>query len=72
MNFIELMNLIVLLWPYILQLLGMIEDAAERVKVTDEVTNVIGNILNGTIQVANAFDVTTALSKPLKEAGAVA
>lgn len=66
MNFIQIMELIILLWPLIKQFINAIEDEQRRETVADEVTTIAGNMLNGTVPVANALDISTALAKPFK------
>jgi len=65
MNWIEIVNLIVALWPLILQILNAISDESKRNQVADAVTTVAGRMFTGDIQVANAADVIAKLKEPL-------
>ncbi len=68
MNFLEIMRLIVLLWPLIEQLIQAIGDEQERNEVADREINVIASLLNGNVPANNEFDVVSALAQPLKRA----
>lgn len=66
MNWIEIMRLIIALWPLIEQIIDAITNVQNREAVANEVTNVVAKLLDGTIPVSNSSDVAVALAKPLK------
>ncbi len=66
MNWLEIMRLIMVLWPLIEQLINAIGESQKREEAADAVTNVVANLLNGTVPVNNSLDVVSALAAPLK------
>ena len=68
MNWIQILELVIVLLPMLLKLLKGMEDKQEAEKIADEVTTVAGNILIGTTPVNNPVDVMTAMIKPLMAA----
>jgi len=66
MNWIEILRLIVQIWPLIEKILEMITNAEQRETTANELRQVAVNLISGNTSVSGPNEIVAALTKPLK------